>query len=75
MLRKTFSQSRQLKTQEKSHNLWKLEFEKSVKIIRLLLNPEKFYFFPREFIIDLVQERTERVNCRLVLKCKNKEKT
>lgn len=64
VLRKTFSQSRQLKTKEKSHDLWKLEFEKSVKISRVLHKPEKAYLFPRECIIDLLQRRTERVNRR-----------
>ena len=129
MLRKAFSQLRELKTQEKSHDFLadnymvkvnnrnmfkvnnedtrttptaltlnnfshlvlvflllnlnmlmptgscKLEFEISLKITTFLLKPEKSYLFPREFIIDLLQGRTDRVNPRLILKYKNKEKT
>ena len=141
MLRKTFSQLRELKTQEKSHDIladnymfkvnnrttrtrceisskltiktperrqWRhsgvfiINFEQFLHHVLVFLSlnlnmqmptglrklefemsqdyqvpPQvgKILSFSREFIIDLLQGRTERVNRRLILNCKNKEKT
>ena len=54
--------------------LRKLEFEMS-QDYQVPPQVGKILSFPREFIIDLLQGRTERVNRRLILNCKNKEKT